>query len=159
MRQTVLYSRPHFFMILNILSAVLILGRIVLYFEHKATFSGIKNFNFYQNESVYLLNSFKYYSLSRTERGILMEWLLWIIGWLIIGAVAGWIASKITGNDSRMGPVANIVVGIIGAFIGGIIMSLLGGSGFTGFNLWSLIVAIVGAVILLWIVNAIRRNH
>lgn len=81
-----------------------------------------------------------------------------IIGWIIIGALAGWIASLITGNDKEMGAWANIIVGIIGGFIGGIAMNLLGGYGITGFNIWSLIVAIVGAVILLLIVNAFRRR-
>ena len=81
-----------------------------------------------------------------------------IIGWIIIGAAAGWIASIITGNNKEMGAIKNIVVGIVGGFIGGIIMNLLGGSGVTGFNLWSLLVAVIGAVILLWIVNAIRRK-
>lgn len=81
-----------------------------------------------------------------------------IIGWIILGALAGWIASMITGNNRQMGAGANIVVGIIGGFIGGIVMNLLGGSGVTGFNVWSLLVAIIGAVILLWIVNAVRRK-
>lgn len=81
-----------------------------------------------------------------------------IIGWLIIGALAGWIASMMTGNDKKMGAGANIAVGIIGGFIGGLIMNLIGGSGITGFNLWSLLVAVIGAVILLWIVNAIKRR-
>lgn len=81
-----------------------------------------------------------------------------IIGWLIIGALAGWIASMLTGNDEKMGAGANIAVGIIGGFLGGLIMNLLGGSGITGFNLWSLLVATIGAVILLWIVNAIKRK-
>ncbi|NLM49366.1 MAG: GlsB/YeaQ/YmgE family stress response membrane protein [Clostridiaceae bacterium] len=77
-----------------------------------------------------------------------------IIAWIIIGALAGWIGSKITGNDREMGAVANIVVGIIGAFIGGLVMNFLGGKGVTGFNLWSLIVAVIGSVILLAIINA-----
>ena len=81
-----------------------------------------------------------------------------IIGWLIIGALAGWIASMLTGNNEKMGAWANIAVGIIGGFLGGLIMNLLGGVGITGFNLWSLLVAIIGAVILLWIVNAIKRK-
>lgn len=81
-----------------------------------------------------------------------------IIGWLIIGALAGWIASMLTGNDEKMGAGANIAVGIIGGFLGGLIMNLLGGSGITGFNLWSLLVAIIGAVILLWIVNMFKRK-
>ena len=81
-----------------------------------------------------------------------------IIGWVIIGAVAGWIASLITGNDKRMGAWANILIGIIGGFIGGIAMNLLGGYGVTGFNLWSLFVATAGAVILLLIVNTVRRK-
>ena len=81
-----------------------------------------------------------------------------IIGWIIIGAIAGWIASLLTGNDKKMGAGANIVVGIIGGFIGGIVMNLLGGSGITGFNMWSLLVAVIGAVILLWVVNAIKRR-
>ncbi len=81
-----------------------------------------------------------------------------IIGWLIIGALAGWIASKITGNDKRMGAGKNIIVGVIGGFLGGLAMNLIGGVGVTGFNLWSLFVAVLGAVILLLIVNAVTRR-
>ena len=80
-----------------------------------------------------------------------------IIAWIILGAFAGWIASMITGNNARMGAVANIVVGILGAFIGGLIFSFLGGDGVTGFNLYSALVSIVGAIVLLLIINAFRR--
>lgn len=81
-----------------------------------------------------------------------------IIGWLIIGALAGWIASKITGNDKQMGAGKNILVGIIGGLIGGFAMNLIGGYGITGFNIWSLFVATLGAVILLLIINAIKKR-
>lgn len=81
-----------------------------------------------------------------------------IIGWVILGAVAGWIASIIMKKNSRMGAFANIIVGIVGAFIGGFLFHILGGLGITGFNIWSLAVATVGAVILLWIVNLFSRN-
>jgi uncharacterized membrane protein YeaQ/YmgE (transglycosylase-associated protein family) len=80
-----------------------------------------------------------------------------IIGWVIIGALAGWIASMITGNNKKMGAGKNIVVGIVGGVIGGIVMHFLGGAGVTGFNLWSLFVSVIGAVIFLWIVNAVKR--
>lgn len=83
---------------------------------------------------------------------------LGIIGWIIIGALAGWIGSKITGNDKEMGAVKNIVVGIIGAFVGGFAMNIIGGQGVTGFNLWSLLVAIIGAVIFLSIINLFRKK-
>lgn len=81
-----------------------------------------------------------------------------IIGWIIIGALAGWIASMVTGNNKEMGALMNIMVGIIGGFVGGLIMNLVGGIGITGFNLWSLLVACAGAVILLLIVNAFNRK-
>lgn len=81
-----------------------------------------------------------------------------IVGWIIIGAIAGWIASMVTKNNRRMGAGLNIVVGIVGGFLGGLIMNLLGGNGVTGFNFWSLLVATGGAIILLLIVNAIRRK-
>jgi uncharacterized membrane protein YeaQ/YmgE (transglycosylase-associated protein family) len=60
-------------------------------------------------------------------------------------------------RDAQMGALANIIVGILGALIGGFIMNALGGSGFTGFNLYSLLVAIGGAVVLLFIVGLFRR--
>ena len=84
-----------------------------------------------------------------------------IIGWIIIGALAGWIASMITGNNREMGAGMNILVGVVGAFIGGLVMNLLGGTGVTGFNLWSLLVATVGSVVLLLIVNAFshKKQH
>lgn len=78
-----------------------------------------------------------------------------ILLWIIFGAIAGWIASMITKTNN--GLLMDIIVGIIGAVIGGWIMNSLGSAGTTGFNLWSLIVAILGAVVLLVIVKAIRR--
>jgi uncharacterized membrane protein YeaQ/YmgE (transglycosylase-associated protein family) len=77
--------------------------------------------------------------------------------WIIFGALAGWIASIIMGKNKKMGAIANIVVGIVGAFIGGWIMSFFGAQGVTGFNLPSLLVAIGGAVVLLFVVGLIRR--
>ncbi len=76
-----------------------------------------------------------------------------IFVWIIFGAIAGWIASIITGRNKQMGAIANIVVGIIGAFLGGYIMDFFGVQGVTGFNFTSLLVAIVGAVVLLFIVG------
>ncbi len=79
------------------------------------------------------------------------------IAWIVIGALAGWIASMIMGKNSEMGAFANIIVGIIGAFVGGFVLNMLVGVGFTGFNFWSLVVATLGAVILLWIIRLIKR--
>jgi uncharacterized membrane protein YeaQ/YmgE (transglycosylase-associated protein family) len=81
-----------------------------------------------------------------------------IIAWIVIGAFAGWLASIITGTNAQMGAIANVIVGIIGALIGGLLFSLMGGDGFTGFNLWSLFVSIVGAVVLLALIKAFSRQ-
>jgi uncharacterized membrane protein YeaQ/YmgE (transglycosylase-associated protein family) len=83
--------------------------------------------------------------------------LLNIILWIIFGGVAGWIASIIMGKNAQMGAVANIAVGIVGALIGGFLMNAFGAAGVTGFNLYSLIVAIVGAVVLLFLIRLVRR--
>ncbi len=80
-----------------------------------------------------------------------------IFVWLIFGALAGWIASMIMGKNNKMGAIANIIVGIIGAFLGGWLFSFFGAQGVTGFNLQSLFVAVVGAVALIFIVGLIRR--
>lgn len=81
-----------------------------------------------------------------------------IILWIIFGAIAGWIASMIMGKDAQMGALANIVVGIVGAVIGGFLMTnVFGAQGVTGFNLPSMLVAIVGAVVLLFLAGLVRR--
>jgi uncharacterized membrane protein YeaQ/YmgE (transglycosylase-associated protein family) len=72
-----------------------------------------------------------------------------ICSWLILGGIAGWLASIVAGNNARQGLIGNIVVGIIGAFIGGFVFTKIGGHDITGFNLYSLGVATVGGVILL----------
>lgn len=79
-----------------------------------------------------------------------------IIAWIILGLIAGWVASLIT--KSREGMVMNIVVGIIGAFIGGLVLNLFGTGGVSGLNLPSLLTAVLGAVILLAIVRAFRHS-
>lgn len=79
-----------------------------------------------------------------------------IIVWIIIGGLAGWIASMIMKTDAQMGALANIVVGIVGAFIGGVLMNLIGASGTTGFNVYSLLVATLGAIVLLFLVGLVQ---
>ncbi len=81
-----------------------------------------------------------------------------IVIWIIFGALVGWIASKIMNTDAEQGAIANIVVGIVGAFIGGFVMQSLGKSGVTGFNLGSFLVALLGSVILLGIYKAISNK-
>lgn len=81
-----------------------------------------------------------------------------IISWIILGALAGWIASKIMKTDASMGAIANIVVGIIGALIGGFVMNFFNRAGVDSFNLYSVLVAILGSIILLALVKAIRKN-
>ena len=81
------------------------------------------------------------------------------IVWIIFGALAGWIASMVMGKNAQMGALANIVVGIVGALIGGFLMTnVFGAQGVTGFNLTSLLVAVVGAVVLLFLVGMVRRS-
>jgi len=79
-----------------------------------------------------------------------------IISWIILGGVAGWIASRIVGRSSSMGLVANIIVGIIGAFVGGFSANLVGRNNAIGFNLASFFVAVLGAVVFLAILRAVR---
>lgn len=80
-----------------------------------------------------------------------------LCAWLVLGGLAGWLASIIKGTNARMGMFANIATGIVGAMIGGWVASLLGGTGVTGFNLYSLAVATGGAVILISLLQAIRK--
>ena len=80
-----------------------------------------------------------------------------IVSWIILGGVAGWLASIIMKRNDQMGCITNIVAGIVGAFVGGWVFSFFGGASVTGLNLTSLIVAFVGAVIVLGIVNLIFK--
>lgn len=82
-----------------------------------------------------------------------------LIGWIVLGGIAGWIASKIAKTDQSMGILMNIVVGIIGAGIGGFLFNMFGGAGVTGFNIYSFVVALVGAVVLLMIVRAVTGRR
>lgn len=83
-----------------------------------------------------------------------------IIGWIILGLIAGFIASKIV-NRSGSGFFMDIVLGVVGALVGGFIFRAVGAVGITGFNLWSMLVAVVGAIILLVIYHALfnRRSY
>jgi uncharacterized membrane protein YeaQ/YmgE (transglycosylase-associated protein family) len=76
------------------------------------------------------------------------------IAWIILGLVAGFIASKIV-NKQGEGLIRDILLGVVGAFIGGFLFTQLGATGITGFNLYSMFVAIVGAVIVLVAYHAI----
>lgn len=78
---------------------------------------------------------------------------------IIIGGLAGWVASMFMKTDASMGLLANIVVGIVGAIIGNLLLPLLGISGTTGFSLWSFIVALIGAMLLLFIMSLVRGRR
>ena len=80
-----------------------------------------------------------------------------IIIWIIFGALVGWVASLVMKTDLQQGVVLNIIVGIVGAVIGGALMNFFGQSGVTGFNFYSFVVALLGAIVLIVIVKELRR--
>jgi uncharacterized membrane protein YeaQ/YmgE (transglycosylase-associated protein family) len=73
-----------------------------------------------------------------------------ILGWILLGLIAGFIGSKIV-NKNGQGLLLDIVLGIVGALVGGFLFSLFGAGGITGFNLYSLIVAVIGSIVVLWL--------
>ena len=89
-----------------------------------------------------------------------MDTILGLLGWIIGGAIVGWVASIITGRNAQQGLLGNIVAGIVGAFVGGALYGLLfnGGDIYFGFDPLSFLVALVGAVIVLFIWNMISRR-
>jgi uncharacterized membrane protein YeaQ/YmgE (transglycosylase-associated protein family) len=78
-----------------------------------------------------------------------------ILLWVILGAVAGWIADMIMKSDH--GLIEDIILGVVGAFVGGFILNFLGQSGVTGFNIYSLIVAVIGAVVLIFLGRLLHK--
>jgi uncharacterized membrane protein YeaQ/YmgE (transglycosylase-associated protein family) len=81
-----------------------------------------------------------------------------ILGWLILGLIAGFIASKIV-NNSGQGVVVDIVLGIIGAVVGGFLFNQFGAAGVTGFNIYSMVVAVIGAIVVLVIYHMIAGRR
>ena len=79
-----------------------------------------------------------------------------VIGWIVLGGIAGWIGSMLI-NKTGEGLFRDILLGIVGGVIGGWIFAALGVAGVTGFNLWSLFVAVVGAVVVLAVYHAVVR--
>ena len=84
---------------------------------------------------------------------------LGIIGWIIIGGLAGWIGSKIMKTDEQMGILLNIVVGIVGGLLGGFLLGLLGVDVAGGGLIFSFVTCLLGAVILLAIVKLFTRGR
>ena len=81
-----------------------------------------------------------------------------ILTWIIFGALAGWIASMIMKTDGSQGTMMDIILGIVGAIAGGFLMGLFGQSGVTGFNLYSLGVSVVGAIVVIYIGRMMRNR-
>lgn len=75
------------------------------------------------------------------------------LGALIIGGLAGWVASMIMKTNGSMGILMNIVVGVVGAVIGNFLLPVFGVDGTTGFSIWSFVVALIGALVLLFVVK------
>ena len=80
-----------------------------------------------------------------------------IILWIIFGALTGWAASLVMKTDGRQGLMLDIIVGVVGAIIGGWLMNAIGESGVGGFNLYSFLVALFGACVLIALARLLRR--
>jgi len=83
---------------------------------------------------------------------------MYILLWLLFGALIGWLASILTRNNGRMGIITNIVIGLLGAIIGGVITSLIGWGSINVFTWQGTLFSVLGAVILLTIINLVNRR-
>jgi len=81
-----------------------------------------------------------------------------IVSWILLGLIAGFIGSKIV-NSEGQGLWLDIVLGIVGAVVGGFLFSIFGATGITGFNIYSLIVAIIGSVVVLWLYHQLAGRR
>ncbi|GAC1491325.1 MAG: GlsB/YeaQ/YmgE family stress response membrane protein [Vulcanimicrobiaceae bacterium] len=88
-----------------------------------------------------------------------MDEYMTILGWIIVGLIAGALAKMVVPGEGPGGVVGDIIVGIVGAFLGGWIFNLFGHTGFNGFNIYSIIVAFIGAVVLLFIIRALTGRR
>jgi uncharacterized membrane protein YeaQ/YmgE (transglycosylase-associated protein family) len=81
-----------------------------------------------------------------------------IIGWIVLGLISGFIASKIV-NKTGEGVALDIALGIVGAVVGGFLFKVIGAAGVTGFNIWSMFVSVIGAIVVLAIYHALVRRR
>lgn len=81
-----------------------------------------------------------------------------ILLWIIFGAIAGWIASVLMKTNSSQGTMTDIILGVVGAVVGGFLMGLVGQPGVTGFNLYSFGVAVIGAVVVIYLGRMMRNR-
>jgi len=81
-----------------------------------------------------------------------------IVSWIILGLIAGFIGSKIV-NKRGEGLMLDVALGIVGAVVGGVIFSFLGASGITGINFYSMIVAVIGSVLVLWVYHTLTGSR
>lgn len=81
-----------------------------------------------------------------------------ILAWIVLGLIAGWLGSKIVDKHGQ-GIIGDIVVGVVGALLGGFLFNFFGGVGITGFNIYSLFVAVLGSIMLLGLLNVFRPKH
>ncbi len=95
----------------------------------------------------YTLKVQRFYIIKKPNGGILMTWLAWIV----LGAMAGWVASMLTGKNSQMGLIRNIIVGIIGALAGSWILGNMGMTQPLTFSINTFLVAVGGAILLLFV--------
>lgn len=79
------------------------------------------------------------------------------IAWILLGGISGWIANKLFDKEA-MGTISNIIVGMIGAMLGGAIFGMIGGTGVTGLNLYSIFVSVIGSWILLYIIHMSKQK-
>lgn len=84
-----------------------------------------------------------------------MNW----ISWIIFGALVGWIAGRITKSGRKMSTFQSVIVGIVGSAVGGLLGDMLNLGTVSGFNLSSILLAVVGAVLVLWLVNRTGRSN
>ena len=82
-----------------------------------------------------------------------------IVAWIVLGLIAGAIAKALMPGPDPGGIIVTMLIGIVGAFLGGFVGSLITGTGLNGFSLWSILLAVIGAILLLWIYRVATRNR
>ena len=82
-----------------------------------------------------------------------------ILAWIVLGLIAGAIAKAIMPGNDPGGIIVTILIGVVGAFLGGFLGNLIAGTGLDGFSLWSILLAVVGAILLLWIYRVATRRR